>query len=80
MGSELKKTEFKIVSMGSLGALSSYNKKQRAERPEGENELYPDCQGGQYMHSMFSVQNKPLNYTRYPDIRWTSSYDVLSKI
>lgn len=80
MATEIKKTEFKLVPMGSLEALSAYNKKERAAHPEGENELYPNWQGSQYMHSMFSVQNVPLDNRRYPDVIWTSVNDVLAHI
>jgi hypothetical protein len=76
----LKKKEFKIVPMGSLEGLSAYNKKERAANPQGENELYPKWQGSQYMHSMFSVQNIPLDNGRYTGLTWTSVQDVLSNI
>jgi len=78
LATDIKKTEFKLVPMGSLEALSAYNKKERAAHPEGENELYPNWQGSQYMHSMFSVSNKALDNDRYHDIIWTSAHDVLS--
>ncbi len=76
----LKKTEFRLISMGSLEGLSAYNKKARAENPKGENELYPKWQGSQYMHSMFSAQNIPLDNSRYPDIIWATAEEVLSRI
>jgi hypothetical protein len=34
----------------------------------------------QYLYSMFSVQNKPLDNDRYLDVQWTSAIDVISKI
>ncbi len=80
MATEIKKTEFKLVPMGSLYALSAYNKKERAAHPEGENELYPNWQGSQYMHSMFSVKSVPLDNGRYPDVTFTSAHDVLAHI
>jgi NAD(P)-dependent dehydrogenase (short-subunit alcohol dehydrogenase family) len=80
MATNLKKTPFKLIPMGSLTGLSAYNKKARAENPEGENELYPKWQGSQYMHSMFSVQNVPLDNSRYADVKWTSAHDVLAHI
>lgn len=80
MATEIKKTTFKIIPMGSLDALSAYNKKERAANPAGENELYPKWQGSQYMHSMFSVQNIPLDNDRYNDVVWTSAHDVLMQI
>lgn len=80
MATEIKKTEFKLVPMGSLDALSAYNKKERAAHPEGENELYPNWQGSQYMHSMFSVKSVPLDNGRYPDVTFASAHDVLAHI
>lgn len=71
---------YKIVPMGSLERLSLYNKTQRAANPAGENELYPAWQGSQYMHSMFSVQNEPLDNNRYPDVSWASLDEVLQKM
>lgn len=80
IGKEVKKTEFKLIPMGSLEELSAKNKIARAANPEGENELYPRWQSSQYMHSMFSVRNEVLDNERYPEIVWTSPLDVLSKI
>lgn len=80
IGSEVKKTDFKLIPMGSLAGLSEYNKRERAAHPEGENQLYASWQQSQYMHSMFSVQNNPLDNERYPDIKWTAALDVISKI
>lgn len=80
VGAEVKKKEFKFVPMGSLEDFSASNKKEWAANPEGEKELYPSWQGKQYLHSMFSVQNTPLDNDRYPDVAWTSTLDVISKI
>ncbi len=80
MASELKNKEFKLVPMGSLASLSAYNKKEREANPEGENEPYPAWQGSQYMHSMFTFSNDPVDNDRYEHINWTSAHDVLSKI
>jgi NmrA-like family len=76
----LKKAEFNLVPMGSLESLSAHNKKERIAHPEGENEVYPEWQGSQYMHSMFTAQNKQLDNDRYPDVKWTSANEVLSEI
>ena len=80
MAKKIKKTDFKLIPMGSLEELSAYNKKLRSENPAGENELYPKWQGSQYMHSMFSAQNNPSDNNRYADITWTTAEDVLSHI
>ncbi|WP_158799271.1 NmrA family NAD(P)-binding protein [Pedobacter sp. L105] len=77
---DVKKTEFMLKPMGSLADFSAYNKRERAAHPEGENELYTSWQQSQYMHSMFSVQNAPLNNDRYPGINWTSAEEVISRI
>lgn len=80
VGKEVKNREFKLVPMGSLEDFSASNKKERAAHPEGEKEVFPGWQNKQYLYSMFSVQNTPLDNDRYPDVQWTSAIDVLSKI
>jgi NmrA-like family len=80
VGTEVKKTEFKLIPMGSMEDFSASNKQERSAHPEGEKELYSSWQGKQYLHSMFSVQNTPLDNDRYPDVQWTSAIDVISKI
>jgi NmrA-like family len=80
VGEEVKHKEFKLIPMGSLKDFSASNKRDRAAHPEGEKELYPSWQAKQYLHSMFSVQNQPLDNDRYPDVQWTSAIDVLAKI
>lgn len=79
IGKDLKNTDFKLVPMGDLAALSAYNKTQRAADPEGEKQLYPKWQQSQYMYSMFSIQNLQLDNDRYPQIKWTGAIDVLSR-
>ena len=66
--------------MGSLEDFSASNKRERAAHPEGEKEMYPQWQASQYLYSMFSVQNQPLDNDRYPDVQWTSAIEVISKI
>jgi NmrA-like family len=80
VGTEVKKTEFKLIPMGSMEDFSAANKQERSAHPEGEKELYSSWQGKQYLHSMFSVQNTPLDNERYPDVQWTSAIDILAKI
>lgn len=80
VGKEVKNREFKLVPMGSLEDFSASNKKERSAHPEGEKEVFPSWQNKQYLYSMFSVQNTPLDNDRYPDVRWTSVIDVLAKI
>lgn len=80
MGEKVKGHEFKLVQMGSLEELAAANKKARAANPEGEKEVFPDWQGKQYLHSMFSVHNETLDNDRYADVEWISAVDVISKI
>jgi hypothetical protein len=80
VGTEVKKQEFKLIPMGSMSDFSASNKRDRAAYPAGEQELFPSWQAKQYLYSMFSVQNQPLDNERYPDIQWTSAMDVISKI
>ncbi|UFH53585.1 NmrA family NAD(P)-binding protein [Spirosoma sp. KNUC1025] len=69
---------FEVVRLGSLDELAAYNQRERAAHPEGEQEVYPTWQRSQYIHSMLSVQNDPLDNNRYPDIKWTTIQDVLA--
>ncbi len=80
IGGEVKSQEFKLVPMGSLEDFAAANKKARADNPEGEKEVFPDWQGKQYLHSMFSVRNETLDNDRYADVQWTNAVDVISKI
>lgn len=80
IGSKVKGKKFKLVPMGSLENFAAANKKARAENPAGENELFPDWQRKQYLHSMFSAHHERLDNDRYPGIEWTSAMDVISKI
>ncbi len=69
---------YELTDLGRREALAAYNRQERAAHPEGEQEIYPRWQQSQYMHSMFSVQNNPLDNARYPDLTWTSARDVLA--
>jgi NmrA-like family len=80
VGKEIKQTEFKLIPMGSMADFSASNKRDRAAHPEGEKELFSSWQAKQYLYSMFSVQNIPLDNDRYSDVQWTSAIDVISKI
>ena len=80
IGEEVKGKEFKLVPMGSLADFAAANKKDRAAKPEGEKEVFPDWQGRQYLHSMFSVHHETLDNDRYSDVEWTSANEIFSKI
>jgi hypothetical protein len=80
IGSEVKNHEFKLVPLGSLEDFAAANKKARAANPKGEKEVFPDWQGKQYLHSMFSVHHETLDNDRYADVEWTEAIDIISKI
>ncbi|MBC7920123.1 MAG: NmrA family NAD(P)-binding protein [Ferruginibacter sp.] len=75
---EVTKEKFELVRMGSREELAAHNRRDRAAHPEGEQEIYPGWQQTQYLHSMFSVQNEPLDNDRYPEVKWTSIRSVLA--
>ena len=60
--------------------LAEKNKKDRADDPKGEDELYSKWQQAQYMHSMFTSQMQTLDNDRYPDLNWTGAKDILTNI
>ncbi|GAB3494124.1 hypothetical protein GCM10027341_09880 [Spirosoma knui] len=72
------KQPFKVIRLGSMAEFHAYNQRERAAHPEGEQEVYPRWQQSQYMQSMFSVQNAPLDNDRYPDVSWTSAQELLT--
>ncbi|GAB3557955.1 NmrA family NAD(P)-binding protein [Spirosoma fluminis] len=72
------KQPFNVVRLGNIDELAAYNQRERAAHPEGEQEVYPRWQQSQYMQSMFSVQNAPLDNDRYPDVSWTSAQELLT--
>ncbi len=74
---EVSGQEFKIYQLSSLEHFAEAIKKQRAEDPAGENELYAKFQQGQYMYSMFKAQHDELANDRYEGISWTSGTDYL---
>lgn len=76
---EVTSQKFAVIRMGSRDELAAYNRRERAAHPEGETEVYPGWQRGQYMHSMFSVRNEPLDNDRYPAVAWTPVRDVIGK-
>lgn len=80
IGGAVKGKEFKLVPMGSLEDFAAANKKDRAAHPEGEKQVFPDWQGKQYLHSMFSVHHETLDNNRYPDVEWTTANEIISKI
>lgn len=71
---------YTLVRLGSLADLAARNRRDRAAHPEGERELFPAWQRGQYLQSMFSVRNDPLDVDRYPELAWTGPEVVLSRL
>jgi len=72
------KGTFPVVRLGSRADLAGHIRQARAANPAGEQQLYADWQQMQYMLSMFSVQNSPLDNYRYPELTWASAEQVLS--
>ena len=66
------------MRLGTRAELAAQIAQVRAANPAGEQELYANWQQMQYMLSMFSVQNEPLDNARYPDLTWTSAHAVLA--
>ena len=78
MMSDLTGEPFTAVNMGTRAEFAAYIQRNRAAHPEGEEQLYASWQQSQYLHSMFSVQNNPLDNDRYPGIAWTPARDILA--
>ena len=72
------KGPFNLVRLGSRADLATAIQHARAANPANEQQLYADWQQMQYMLSMFSVQNIPLDNQRYPDLAWTSVPELLA--
>jgi pimeloyl-ACP methyl ester carboxylesterase/nucleoside-diphosphate-sugar epimerase len=69
---------FEVVRLGSRADFAARIQQARAANPAGEHELYADWQQMQYLLSMFSVQNNPLDNSRYAGLAWTSAQAVLA--
>lgn len=69
---------FDLVRLGTRADLAAAIQHVRAANPAGEQQLYADWQQMQYMLSMFSVQNQPLDNARYPDLTWTTPVPFLT--
>jgi uncharacterized protein YbjT (DUF2867 family) len=68
---------FHVVRLGSRAGLTALIAQARAANPAGEQQLYADWQQLQYVRSMFSVQNNPLDNARYPGLTWASALHLL---
>ncbi len=69
---------FEVVRLGSRADFAARIQQVRAANPAGERELYANWQQMQYLLSMFSVQNNPLDNRRYPGLTWASPAAVLA--
>jgi hypothetical protein len=69
--------EFRMQPLSSLEEFAQFIKKQRAENPAGENELYAKWQQAQYMYSMFSTHHDQLANDRYENLSWTTSLEYI---
>ncbi|PJJ61062.1 NmrA family NAD(P)-binding protein [Hymenobacter chitinivorans] len=70
--------QFALGRLGARQDLAAAIQHARAANPAGEQQLYADWQQMQYMLSMFSVQNNPLDNGRYPDLTWTNPVTFLT--
>lgn len=74
---EVSGQEFRIHQLSGLEDFALSIKKQRAENPAGENELYAKWQQAQYMFSMFSTRHNQLSNERYPNLTWTTAPEFI---
>lgn len=70
-------TPFELVNLGSRASLAEKNKRDRAEHPEGETQLYASWQGSQYLLSMFNSHHLSLNNNRYPHLKWSKLEEII---
>lgn len=75
---ELTGKTFEMKNLGSREAFTEMVRQMRSSNPEGEQELYPQWQGMQYLLSMFTVPSQHLDNDRYPGIRWTDAKAFLA--
>ncbi len=77
---DITATTFRLFRPGGLGLLGIITKIAKAIAP-GKKELYPAWQGMQYMRDMLDERGKIDVYDndRYPEMKWTSVKEMLSK-
>jgi nucleoside-diphosphate-sugar epimerase len=78
--SDVTQTRYSTLWVGSMGMLSFMIGMAKRFAPE-PNVTFPAWQGMQYMRDMFSGHGKltPLDNGRYPELRWTSVRDQMTK-
>ena len=74
---EITGQEFQLHQISGLSDFAQFIKKQRADNPAGENELYAKWQQAQYMYSMFTTKHSKLVIDRYKNLEWTSGVDYI---
>ncbi|WP_207534512.1 NmrA family NAD(P)-binding protein [Desertivirga arenae] len=74
---EITGEEFSLRQISDMASFAELIKKQRADNPAGEHELYAKWQQSQYMYSMFSTQHHNLSNNRYQNLDWTPSLAFL---
>ena len=77
--SDVTGKKFRLFRAGGLGMLGTLIKVARMFTPR-KKDTFPAWQGMQYMHNMFEGRAKldPLDNDRYPDIKWTSTKQLLA--
>jgi hypothetical protein len=75
---EVTGQEFRIQQLSSLEDFAQYIKKQRADNPAGEQELYAKWQQSQYMYSMLTTHHHQLSNERYENLDWTTGPAYIS--
>ncbi|WP_029286108.1 NmrA family NAD(P)-binding protein [Pedobacter sp. R20-19] len=68
---------FNVQKLSDMDEFAAAIKKQRAENPSGEMELYAKWQQAQYMYSMYSTQHTILDNENYKHIDWTTATQYL---
>lgn len=72
-------TPFELVPLGTLDDLRAKNRADRAANPQGETEVFPFWQRGQYTQSMMSTHHASLDNDRYP-LTWTPLAEFLAAV
>lgn len=74
---EITGEAFSLRQLSSMEDFADFIKKQRADNPAGEKELYARWQQSQYMYSMFSTRHHQLANWRYGNLTWTTGLAYL---
>ena len=74
---EVTGQEFRLHQLSGLDEFAQFLRKQRADYPAGENELYAKWQQGQYMYSMFTTHHTQVANERYRALTWTTSLEFI---